>query len=104
MEDIKEKGFDMDSKKICSEMPVELDSDLASRVESITERKGISSMRMNSGAGHDAQIFAEKVPTCLIFVPSKNGRSHCSEEYTSPEDLGCGVETLSGLIEDLAWN
>ena len=101
---IRDRGFEVEGRKLCNEMPVALDSNLASKVEDITVKNNIPYMRMNSGAGHDAQIFAEEVATCLIFVPSKNGRSHCSEEYTAPEDLGYGVETLSHLIEELAWD
>lgn len=41
---------------------------------------------MVSGAGHDSCYTSAKVPTSMIFVPSKGGISHHPEEYTSPED------------------
>ena len=35
--------------------------------------------RLTSGAGHDAQYMAAMGPAGMVFVPSRNGRSHCEE-------------------------
>lgn len=40
---------------------------------------------LTSFAGHDSAMIAQKVPTAMIFVPSKDGISHSPEEYTSPQ-------------------
>jgi len=50
-------------------------------------------MRMPSGAGHDAQIIAKKLPSAMLFVPSIKGVSHHFSEDTSEADivLGCQV-------------
>ena len=37
----------------------------------------------------------------MIFVPSKDGRSHCPEEWTDFEHIGCGVELLGSLIGEI---
>ena len=49
--------------------------------------------RMPSGAGHDAQILATRIPSAMMFVPSIGGISHHWSENTSDEDLvlGCAV-------------
>ncbi len=49
--------------------------------------------RMPSGAGHDAQIMAERMPSGMLFVPSIGGISHHFSEDTSEADivLGCQV-------------
>lgn len=47
-----------------------------------------------SGAGHDANHLAGIAPIGMIFVPSRNGRSHCPEEWTSIEDVSMGVKAL----------
>lgn len=49
--------------------------------------------RMPSGAGHDAQVLAERVKSAMLFVPSIGGISHHWSENTSDEDivLGCQV-------------
>ena len=49
---------------------------------------------MPSGAGHDAQIVARKIPAAMLFVPSIGGVSHHWAENTSDEDLALGVKTL----------
>jgi acetylornithine deacetylase/succinyl-diaminopimelate desuccinylase-like protein len=50
---------------------------------------------MPSGAGHDAQMFAPVCPSAMIFVPSRDGISHNTEEYTAPEDLARGARLLA---------
>jgi len=50
-------------------------------------------VRMPSGAGHDAQILAERMRSAMLFVPSIGGVSHHYAEDTKDEDivLGCHV-------------
>ncbi|HEY0185508.1 MAG TPA: Zn-dependent hydrolase [Rhodopila sp.] len=50
---------------------------------------------MPSGAGHDAQILAQVLPSAMLFVPSIGGISHHYAEDTRDEDivLGCQVFT-----------
>ena len=50
-------------------------------------------MRMPSGAGHDAQILAQRLPSAMMFVPSIGGISHHFTENTEDADivLGCQV-------------
>lgn len=50
--------------------------------------------RLFSGAGHDANHLAGIAPIGMIFVPSRHGRSHCPEEWTSIEDVSMGVKAL----------
>jgi N-carbamoyl-L-amino-acid hydrolase len=37
----------------------------------------------------------------MLFVPSKDGRSHCPEEWSRLEDMALGVAALSRLIQHL---
>ena len=48
---------------------------------------------MPSGAGHDAQILSQVLPSAMLFVPSIGGISHHYTENTRDEDivLGCQV-------------
>ncbi|MFS8610369.1 MAG: Zn-dependent hydrolase [Planifilum fulgidum] len=48
-----------------------------------------------SGAGHDANQLAKIAPIGMIFVPSRDGRSHCPEEWTDYGDIALGVEALA---------
>ena len=49
--------------------------------------------KMPSGAGHDAQILSQMLPSAMLFVPSIGGISHHYTENTRDEDivLGCQV-------------
>jgi len=63
-------------------------------IESSARELGLSSLRMPSGAGHDAQEMARLAPMGMIFVPSKGGISHSPKEYTAPQDLINGANVL----------
>ncbi len=58
--------------------------------------------RMLSGAGHDAQYMAAIGPTGMIFVPSRDGLSHCEEEFTAMDDIEPGANVLLLAAADLA--
>ncbi|KAI3404487.2 hypothetical protein KGF56_002679 [Candida oxycetoniae] len=47
-----------------------------------------------SGAGHDSCFTSTRVPTSMIFIPSKDGLSHTPEEYSSPEEVENGFQVL----------
>jgi len=57
-----------------------------------------------SGAGHDAQFASYMLPTTMIFVPSKDGHSHCEEEFTSLEQCVKGAEVLLNAVLNLDKN
>lgn len=58
---------------------------------------------MPSGAGHDSQIFADFVPTAMLFVPSIGGISHNTNEETEIKDLVKGIEVLKDVLYELAY-
>jgi beta-ureidopropionase / N-carbamoyl-L-amino-acid hydrolase len=57
-----------------------------------------ATISLPSGAGHDANQLSRIAPIGMIFVPSKDGRSHCPEEWTSYEDVATGFEALTRTI------
>jgi len=61
-------------------------------------------LRMISGAFHDAMYLADHCPTCMIFVPSKDGISHNAAEYTSNEHLYLGARALAYVVTALAFD
>ena len=52
-------------------------------------------MRQVSRAYHDSLFMANIAPTAMIFIPCRGGVSHRPDEYSSPEDIGRGVEALA---------
>jgi beta-ureidopropionase / N-carbamoyl-L-amino-acid hydrolase len=55
---------------------------------------GGRSLRMPSGAGHDAQILATVMPAGMLFVPSIGGISHHWTENTADADIVTGAEVF----------
>jgi acetylornithine deacetylase/succinyl-diaminopimelate desuccinylase-like protein len=45
--------------------------------------------------------MAELFPTGMIFVPSRDGRSHCPEEWTEYDDIVRGTEVLAQAIYEI---
>jgi N-carbamoyl-L-amino-acid hydrolase len=82
--------------------PVVFDSGVVDLVERTARRLGHSTLRMPSGAGHDAQMLARVCPAGMIFVPSVGGISHNPAEYTAPGDLEAGANVLLQVVLELA--
>src|SRR5579872_1382434 len=55
---------------------------------------GAKSIRMPSGAGHDAQVLATIMPAGMLFVPSIGGISHHWNENTDDADIVTGAEVF----------
>ncbi|KJX98994.1 beta-alanine synthase like protein [Zymoseptoria brevis] len=53
---------------------------------------------MTSGAGHDSVYTNKHCPTCMIFVPCRDGVSHNPAEYSSPEQCADGANVLLGAV------
>ncbi|MGZ9894929.1 hydantoinase/carbamoylase family amidase [Bordetella bronchiseptica] len=70
-------------------------------VEDTATRLGYASMRLPSGAGHDAVYMAPTGPIGMIFVPCLNGRSHCPEEWLEPSQLLDGTRVLYETVLEL---
>jgi beta-ureidopropionase / N-carbamoyl-L-amino-acid hydrolase len=67
------------------------------------EERGLPTLELPSGAGHDAAILAGAgVPTAMLFVRSLNGGiSHSPQEESSPEDVELAVDVLAGTLARL---
>jgi N-carbamoyl-L-amino-acid hydrolase len=76
-------------------------TELVGFVRKNAEAYGYSNMGIYSGAGHDAQFVAEMLPTTMIFVPSKDGHSHCEPEFTSVENCWKGANVLLQTVLDI---
>jgi N-carbamoyl-L-amino-acid hydrolase len=78
------------------------DSRLKTVIEEASARLRLTSKRLPSGAGHDAQSMAHLGPMAMIFVPSIGGISHSPKELTHWEDCARGAEVLLETVRDLA--
>jgi beta-ureidopropionase / N-carbamoyl-L-amino-acid hydrolase len=62
---------------------------------------GVGSMRLASGAGHDAMMLARRIPTGMLFVPSIAGRSHDVSENSHVADIVTGAQVMARAVERL---
>jgi len=88
---------------ISQSTPAKMDERLMAALDTAAERAAPGQhIRMPSGAGHDAQWLARKMPAAMMFVPSIGGISHHWSENTSDEDLVLGAQVFSdGIAEGL---
>ena len=96
-------GIEIDINLWMNEPPVPMDEKIINTIEEVCKENELDFKIMHSGAGHDAQIFAPRVPTGMIFVPSVNGISHNPAEHTETSDLVQGIEALKSSLEKLAY-
>jgi len=96
------EGVSVEARTLARFEPVEFDPALVDSIYAIAQDLGFPVMRLPSGAGHDAQMFAPHCPTAMVFVPSVGGISHNVREFTAPEDLHAGTEVLLRAVLYLA--
>lgn len=92
-------SYEMDTKLIIE--PVELDSYMLDILEEECKEKNFSYMRLPSGAGHDSLEIGQQLPTVMLFVSSKDGRSHAPVEFSEYSDLAKATVLMTELVERL---
>lgn len=93
---------EVEAKVLARFEPVIFEAGLVDRVERHARALSLSTRRMPSGAGHDAQMMQRICPTAMIFVPSVAGLSHNVKEHTEATDLAAGAQVLLNLMLELA--
>ena len=83
-------------------LPKDMDGAIKTHLQAAADACGVPWLPMVSGAGHDSQVMATGIPTAMLFVPSRDGRSHSRFEYTSPEDAARGATVLATALRRLA--
>lgn len=82
--------------------PKVMDPALQAALDAAAEARAPGShQRMPSGAGHDAQVLALRMPAAMLFVPSIGGISHHWTEDTREDDIVLGCAVLADAAEAL---
>jgi N-carbamoyl-L-amino-acid hydrolase len=95
-------GLDGELLPLCKINPVTMSAGLRKIIAETADELHLPWRAISSGAGHDAQVLGISVPTGLIFVPSRGGRSHCPQEVTDWKDIEAGANVLLGTLRRLA--
>jgi N-carbamoyl-L-amino-acid hydrolase len=91
-------GTQVDVEEKLLRRPTKLDRGLSDLAHHTSEQLGLPVGNSVTVAGHDAISMSRVYPTCLVFVPSRNGLSHNEAEFTSEEDLRNGLRLLTALL------
>lgn len=96
------RGLTLRQNVLLSQRAVVMDPFLVEQIQEAIRGTGCQPHRMTSGAGHDAMILAEKVPTAMIFLRSPGGISHDPSESVELEDVAKALECGLHLLDQLA--
>jgi allantoate deiminase len=95
------RGLSVRDKILLSQPTVAMDPFLVQEIEQAIIKAGCPPHRMFSGAGHDAMIVAEKVPSAMLFLRTPGGISHDPAESVAEDDvekaIACGMHLLDQL-------
>jgi allantoate deiminase len=96
------RGLTVECNVLLNQKAVSMDPFLVSKIKEAVRRAGCEPHVMVSGAGHDAMILAEKIPSAMLFLRTPGGTSHAPEESVEIADVAKALETGLHLLNLLA--
>ncbi|CAG9607014.1 Zn-dependent hydrolase [Pseudoneobacillus rhizosphaerae] len=81
--------------------PKKMNQDIITLLKEKSGHFNIPSCSINSGAGHDAMVFSDFTNVGMLFIPSKNGLSHCPEEWSDSLHIANAVQILFETAKQL---
>src|ERR1700722_7089559 len=96
------RGLTVERKILLNQSAVSMDAFLMNQIEQAAGKMECNMHRMVSGAGHDAMVLAEKIPTAMIFLRTPGGISHDPAESVAFEDVEKAIQCGLHLLDQLA--
>lgn len=87
-------GIRITFERVSNASPAQCSEIVRAAIRDACTATGNACLDLPSGAGHDAMHAAAAGPMGMIFIPCREGRSHCPEEWVEPKDLTAGAEVL----------
>lgn len=81
--------------------PKSMNQDIVSLLKEKSSHFNIPTCSINSGAGHDAMVFSDFTDVGMLFIPSKDGLSHCPEEWSDSLHIANAVQILYEAAKSL---
>jgi allantoate deiminase len=97
------RGLDLATQIVLDLPPAPCDPATVATFETAAAEERIPVLTLHSGAGHDTQRMSKIARTAMVFVRSKDGRSHTPAELTSVEDAVAGIRVLAAGLRRLAY-
>ncbi len=96
------RGVEAQVDVINADPPATCDAGVVEATEAAAGEGGLETLHLVSRAYHDTLFMARVCPVGMIFIPCKNGVSHRPDEYSAPEAIEKGVQTLARTLARLA--
>lgn len=96
------RGLQVHEAQYHEHSAVRLDEKLVAIAETAAEKAGYSTMRMTSGAGHDAMVIAPHVPSAMVFLRNPGGISHHPDESVGEEDVAAAIQMGLCFLDEFA--
>jgi allantoate deiminase len=93
------RGVSLSWQVLADQPAVFMDPKLVDLADQAIRRTGVVPHRMASGAGHDAMIMAERIPSVMVFLRSPGGISHHPDESVLAEDVEKALEAGLNFVE-----
>lgn len=92
------RGLAIEGTSLMRDLPLTVPPEMVALAEAAARAVDIPHRRLTSGASHDANHMAALCPIGLVFIPCRDGRSHCPEEWADVEHLAMGARVLLELL------
>ena len=97
-----ERGVTVELTPKLEERATPMSESFRGLLHAAAEGLGLPHPELTSGAGHDAQIMAQKMPAAMLFLRTPNALSHHPDEAVEAVDvrdaLRVGLRFLDGLV------
>jgi len=89
-------------RPLSATVPAQCSPNIQVATEAVCSKLGLTTQRMYSAAGHDAQNLAAVTEAGMIFIPSTGGKSHRIDESSDPRAIERGANVLLHTLLALA--
>lgn len=97
-----ERGVTVEHTVLNADPPAACDDRIVAVASQAAEKLNLNAHRMISRAYHDSLFMARVAPMGMIFIPCRGGVSHRPDEFSTPEQIAAGVQTLALTLAELA--
>ena len=92
------RGLHLDWSQTMHEASVPMNQALSAGLAAAVESAGFPPRTMPSGAGHDAMIMAQRMPSAMLFLRSPGGISHHPDESVLEADVEAALRVGAAFL------
>jgi allantoate deiminase len=96
------RGISIEAEECNTQPAVHLDRAMISIADAAACHAGYASIRMTSGAGHDAMVIAPHVPSAMVFLRNPCGISHHPDESVLETDVAAAIHMGLCFLDQFA--